>query len=378
MIKVFLFAQFIIVLCWYLCSKAHASAVDEEVARRLNRLKLIIDSAPTPSDCSKRPTIAVTDEGHKDLSNVLVTLTHGLWLSKAFNHTFVIPRWMADSLDAFDLSLIKSKYCVASDQPLGSANVELHSKPLHFLIHLLLNRNYPFVSEFSHALVEEASEHFLIVHACLWAHPGNNITATAVDLMKRTFEGLAFTSIHRMHGTCTQITASRSKQNDYPSAEISMKQEHWSIGEHPMCAMRLPFVRDIEALSNRTSLKNGLFVITDVHETNKAVENVSYSMEYGLGSNRHKDKSTAASIQRQQIAMFVSMNADFFILNPTSLLSWNIFLMRSLLGFDSVPVLLGRDIFFNPVPVGTDGLWVNWKSIIEASARLRQRIHTLL
>ncbi len=81
--------------------------------------------------------------------------------------------------------------------------------------------------------------------------------------------------------------------------------------------------------------------------------------------------------------MFLSIHSEFFILNPRSTFSWQIYIIRVILGLESVPVLEDFDVFvktYSPQDlVGCEfknmsaaksdyhSFWVSFLSIIEAA-----------
>jgi hypothetical protein len=81
--------------------------------------------------------------------------------------------------------------------------------------------------------------------------------------------------------------------------------------------------------------------------------------------------------------MFVSIHSEFFILNPRSTFSWQIYVIRVILGLESVPVLEDFDVFVkayapkdlvgcefkNITAVKPDyhSFWVSYLSIIDAA-----------
>jgi hypothetical protein len=70
------------------------------------------------------------------------------------------------------------------------------------------------------------------------------------------------------------------------------------------------------------------------------------------------------------VDMFVAMHADFFIQNPRSTFSLQIYMVRLCLGLKSVPLMRNNDLFVQRVPADLQAanrpLWVSWVSTAKA------------
>lgn len=82
------------------------------------------------------------------------------------------------------------------------------------------------------------------------------------------------------------------------------------------------------------------------------------------------DGGGGASGGMKFVDMFLAMHSDLFLLNPRSTLSWQVYVIRVMLGQVSVPVLRGNDFYCNKVPESLRydrrPLWVSWTSVIDA------------
>ena len=66
----------------------------------------------------------------------------------------------------------------------------------------------------------------------------------------------------------------------------------------------------------------------------------------------------------------------FFILDPRSTFSWQMFVIRTVLGLESVPILKNKDLFVinskeSDRFTDSEGLWVSWVNIITESEKMR-------
>jgi hypothetical protein len=68
--------------------------------------------------------------------------------------------------------------------------------------------------------------------------------------------------------------------------------------------------------------------------------------------------------------MLVAIHGDFFVMNPRSTFSFQIYIIRSVLGLSSVPMVKNNDFYLQRVPEDLASahrpLWVSWLSIYDA------------
>jgi hypothetical protein len=78
--------------------------------------------------------------------------------------------------------------------------------------------------------------------------------------------------------------------------------------------------------------------------------------------------SNLISVDKKFLDMFLAMNSRFFVLNPRSTFSWQVYLIRLCLGLESVPILKNKDVYVDNEQEygGLKGLWVGWLSVVEA------------
>ena len=83
-----------------------------------------------------------------------------------------------------------------------------------------------------------------------------------------------------------------------------------------------------------------------------------------------KKNNKHTNIEMKFVDMFIAIHGDFFILNPRSTFSWEIYLIRICLGLESVPIVRNNDVYFRKVPddliASNRPLWASWTSVIDA------------
>ena len=74
----------------------------------------------------------------------------------------------------------------------------------------------------------------------------------------------------------------------------------------------------------------------------------------------------------------MAAHGAFFVLNPISTFSWQVFVVRKCLGLDSVPILTDNDFYLQTRKhfkiSNRDGLWVSFVSIAEAANDIRKSL----
>ena len=66
------------------------------------------------------------------------------------------------------------------------------------------------------------------------------------------------------------------------------------------------------------------------------------------------------------LEMFLAIHSDFFIMNPRSTFSFEVFVVRTILGLDSVPIMAKKDFYLLAKDkIGPENpLWVTFESIV--------------
>ena len=82
-------------------------------------------------------------------------------------------------------------------------------------------------------------------------------------------------------------------------------------------------------------------------------------------------------MDRKFLDLFLSIHGQFFLQNPRSSFSWQVFVVRVGLGLGvnyTVPVLVNNDLFVREASEveGKRGLFVGWRSVQEAYDHMLQ------
>jgi hypothetical protein len=209
--------------------------------------------------------------------------------------------------------------------------------------------------------------------------------------------------------------------SDFSPKELPMNNEVWARVNknfHPLCEMPAAFTMAVCALfyanssssssssssqegqqgqQGRCGADRGMFVafdgrgdVSDYRQINAVFSSdVDFSSSSASSSlvptHWSAPGSTAAptplhisdvnNIDKKFVDMFVAMMSEFFILNPRSTFSWEIYLIRLALGLSSVPVMTDKDLYVQHPEESRQnnltGLWVSWTAARIAAVDLR-------
>lgn len=355
---------------------------------RLEQLKTFASVSKHSSEssaCSTTKFVVVTEYAFGRSGNNLIEFTHGLWIAKLFNATFAPPIWMQGILQPFDTTLLNSLYCYSltpDSLPSGAEIIDITSEDSFFLFKLFSDTEYwkdrkAILPALNHDTVLDISLHFLQVYATLWSKPNKPIIRVAERLLAYHLDNtFRYTAVHKrnMEGGCAKLFQSNSVVSDFSKHELPINsipewQPDW------LCTMPVDFVLQTMAMHHRNGSrifiaydgqgevdsyrKHGAVFASDVFEGSTA----STAPTHGL------DKDNTL-VDLKFVDMFMAINADFFILNPRSTYSWEIYLIRVILGLQSVPVIENNDLYLQRVPqaliADARPLWVSWTSVIAA------------
>jgi len=253
----------------------------------------------------------------------------------------------------------------------------------------------------------DASALFLRVYCSLWASPVPSIiTAAGIVLAQKLNSSLTHTAAHKraMEGGCNKVMSVVTTASDFDPVELPLELDMWKRvgrGFHPLCEMPAQLVLAAcnmhyntssiikSTSSNCDSGVRGLFVafdgrgdITDYRAVGAVFSSdVDYSVEMATPNTEnnkmlHTFPSThdPNKIDKKFVDMFLAMHSAFFVLNPRSTFSWEIYIIRLALSLPSVPVMRGKDLYvLHPDDYHKQNitqLWVSWLSAKEAMKNL--------
>lgn len=328
-----------------------------------------VAQAPPPRQCSTTNFVYISEYPFGNSGNNLVEFTHGLWLAETWNATFIVPKWMKNVLDPFDTSFLRAHYCfrMKSALPQGKTLLEVTSEESFFLFQLFKNQKYvASLPPLNEATISELSLHFLKVYAGLWCCPQADIVAEGEWLIHNQLaNSLRFVAVHKrdMEGGCSKVMSSVTTPADFSPADLPMHRVEWQGNlqqQHPLCEMPYGFIHETISMHNRNGSR--VFVAWDGRG------DMSRYIKHGAVFTANVVMPSAARANPKFVDMFVAMHAEFFILNPRSTFSWQIYLIRVCLALISVPVMRNNDLYLQKVPdsLRDRPLWVSWTSVVDA------------
>ena len=382
----------------------------------------------------------ITEYVYGNSGNQYIEFIHGLWLADRFNATLVVPTYMTPMLKVFDLTGIRSQFCFILEHEYldlssmkekagvsGSiTNLELESEESFFFTKIFQGSNYKNrfpkyekLPVLSNALVQEMSLHFLRVTSLLWGKLHRHIVMEALHLLHKRIKSstLQYVAVHKrsMEGGCTKLLNGIIGKSDLDAKEFPLNSPEWEEAgvRHPICEYSANFVWNIINLHlkriNDDTRKiedipiflawDGRGSLDDYHEKHIHVVLASdYNTTYASKNLRQKSslETSNLSMTLKMLDMLMAVNSELFILNPRSTLSWQIYMVRSILGLPSVPSMPNKDMycFASDTYISNanvqkeamkkeqakdiaayDGLWVSWESVKIAAANHHKEMH---
>ena len=323
-----------------------------------------------------------------------------LWLASVLNSTLMVPQYMNTMLMEFNLSTLLECYCLRlmssptelfplpgvtfanefPDESKGHIIYKIESRMAFFAFSLYRDRAFsPLLPKYDENLIKVLSSHFVRVYCALWSSPSQNIIDSTTYIISNYLDqSFNYSTIHKrtFGGGCSEKISRASKISDFSVKELPMDNREWKGDlkkSHPLCEMTGSFVTD--ALTMHEKQNNKLFVSTD------GLSSVASLKPLGAVFSTVLDASEYPQLNRKYVDMHMGIHGDFFILNPRSTLSWQIFLIRNCLKLHSVPILTNTDFYLQGKieyeGMHRDRLWVSFVSIVEAAYQLREEIHVV-
>lgn len=293
----------------------------------------------------------------------------GLWLARELNYTFLVHVWMEKSLEIFDLSSLHPYYCFAYEQRVSlsqdfriNRSLFVASEELYYGYEVVINPRYEShkMPKLTTRTVYDVSQHFLVIHGLLWSHPNHVVMkATLWIIDKKLSKELSYTSVHKrsFDNKCNEfLWRCKTPAFCFPHKDVDAVNTTWIRNtNHPLCEMSMSFIAATQCLHRRCCEIIHLMYDGDGDTKEYIAAKPVITNENMVHKIIPKQESHDYLVL---VDMFVSINSHLFILNPYSTFSFQVQIIRILLGLTSVPVT-STDIFFRFPQRTNDALWVN-------------------
>ena len=333
--------------------------------------------------------------------NSVIILANMLWLASVLDSTLIVPQYMNSMLSEFNLSTLYDCYCIrlmsspTELSPLPGKTVE-HDFPdvskghiIHkvesykaFFGFLLFEDPAfsPLLPKYDEETIKVLSRHYVRFYCALWSSPIQSTLDSTNYIISNYFsQSFKYSTVHKraLEGGCSDILSHALKKIDFSPTELPMNNIEWSGDlrmRHPLCGMTGSFVG--ETLRMHGKQNNKLFVSFDGQGA------ISSLKELGAVFSTTLDYSSEYSqVERKYVDMHMAIHGDFFILNPRSTFSWQIFLIRNCLQLKSVPIVINTDLYVQEKKeyerLHRGRLWVSFVSAVEAANDLRKDLHII-
>jgi hypothetical protein len=288
---------------------------------------------------------------------------------------------MAPSLHPFNTSKLSKHFCFTLTEPSAEHKktvLEVTSEDSFFTWKLFLAPMYnATLPAFNEKVYLDISRHFLLVFSALWSSPSHHILNATSWLIANKLHGFNYTTVHKrsFEGGCIKLMERyQSYAHDYDGRQIDLNHSAWygDIQHHPICEMPASFALSTMALNHRQG--QNIYVAFDGRGSIADYEAINATSIASLDPTAVDEP--LSNHFKKFVDMLVAMNGDFFIMNPYSTFSFQVFVVRVVLGLESVPLMNHRDVYFNQVnDTSLHHLWVSVYSIIAAYESLKKEIH---
>ena len=152
-----------------------------------------------------------------------------------------------------------------------------------------------------------------------------------------------------------------------------MSSREWSHmpERNPLCDMSPSFVNDTVTMHGRQG--NKIFVSFDGQGDAAPLAAMGCVMQLTLDIEKK-----CPTVPLKFLDLFLAIHGDLFILNPRSTFLWQVYIVRCILGLESVPVLKNNDYLVagkeDHLRYGRTGLVVTWLQIAESAKAMRTSI----
>lgn len=365
------------------------SIAAEIISKREEILKQIVYSKPRNYPCSTTHFTKI-EYVYGRSGNHFIQLVHGIWISDITRRTLIIPEFVfiddrnnafKATLGHFNLSVAKSQFCfIADDEVPRNAHIESLGVEEIFAIQdsIALRKGVAKrldLPQYNNVTILEVSDYFIRFYAALWSNPTNKLRKKMISFInKRLHKDMGYISVHKraMEGVCEKVV-NVIDLSSYSNKELPMDDvTHWETYKtyHPLCQMPAPFVTATMALNNRPN--RDIFVAYDGQGDCNDLEDIHAVFTKPMkGHARDQGSQHIGHLENTKwLDMGVAIHSDFFLQNPASTYSWMVFIVRSVLGLETVPSLNIEEVnnkydFYLRFPYDKNvGIkWVSWQSI---------------
>lgn len=313
----------------------------------------------------------------------MVSLTNALWLAMTLNSTLVLPKYMGKMFQEFNITTLRSIFCFRTmeehiNQTQGHISRLQYSRVLtgpesFFLFSMFNSPKFKHqLPKFDQNTMMEMSHHYVKVYAALWSSPIKGMRLASEYMIKNHLNNsLEYTTVHKrsMDGTCHDIMSGTSF-SDYSDDELPMKNKEWKNMPHknPICDMSPSFINDTITMHGRQEKK--VLISFDGRGDIKPLTDLGHVL-----TTEQDAKNCNFTVPRIFLDALLGMHGELFVLNPRSTFSWQIFVIREILGLHSVPLLRNNDYLVMQLSEykreKRTGLVVSWLQISESARQAR-------
>jgi len=394
--------KFFLLFGFAVLNLVHCKYAKQSLFQRLRLLDLFAQqNTIRAGHCSNSEFVKLGMYQFGNSGNNLIEFTHALWVAKSLDRTLILPDWIKHLLKPFDSTLLHHLFCMQEEETLSSANasiIELDSPDAFFLFTIFEKDAFkPLLPKVDDKLIEEISLHFLVVYAALWSRPRSALIQASLCIIENALgDHLNYMSAHKrsLEGECDNLLSVITAKSDFSPDELPMDHDEWTQCEnknnidshckHPLCTMSPTFVTATAKLNHADGRPiylsfDGQGDISEYKSLGEGRVVVSSTLPHCLSpspsASGHHDNFDDHDdrVSEKFVDMLIAMHAGFFILNPRSTFSWEIYLIRVILGLESVPIIRNNDMYLQDLnkdykELNRTRFWVSWETVVAAAA----------
>ncbi len=373
-----------------------------KLLRKINELSEITLSKASKDTCNYEKIVRITEFQWGRSGNNMISFTHTLFIATMINATLLVPKYMAHIFIPFDTHHLHDHFCfyhegtipwdTTSVHPTNVQYIDITSEDSFFILNIFFNKEYTSVipTKFMNLTIEnydelihEMTKFFIHIYTSLWSFPLPTLTITASHIVENYLnDKFDYFGIHKrsMEGGCDKLMYEHTILGDFSPNDLPLNSSHWNNGrQHPLCNMPASFIKEI-ALLHHYDPHNKMFVAFDGR--GNVDDYLALPENQAVFSSVIDHNNVYKAVDKRMLDMYITINSKLFILNPQSTFSWEIFIIHSCLGLDSVPIVHDdfymrkgkwKKHFLNNEDKSSPLRWVRWNEIDKLCKEYRDK-----
>ena len=212
------------------------------------------------------------------------------------------------------------------------------------------------------------------MYATFWSSPHHKLISAAEFFIRHyLFHNFQYSAVHKrqLEGGCNKVLNAETQHTDYSPKEIPLNHPEWHGNlnrYHPLCGMSYSYVMATLTLHHRNHTK--IFV---AYDGRGGVDDYVASNNAAFTSVLAKEHPEIhIDVDYKFLDMFLAIHSDFFIQNPRSTFSLQIYIIRTILSLSTVPIIRNNDFYLTHLSEHKrNDYWISMLNIMDAILQAR-------